>query len=76
MSSSSSSNGESSTSDDWSSRLQEVDVPSENSWVLKAPLGQVEVIKFLNCSRSNADESSPLLLQSFDFSIIQIAYQI
>lgn len=50
--------------------LKEADVPTESSWILKDSVGVIPVIKFLNSSRTMVDKSSPLCLQTFDFSTL------
>jgi hypothetical protein len=52
--------------DMWVAKLQE----AENSWFLKGSSRVVEVIKFLLHLKCTVDRSSPLLLQSFDFSAL------
>jgi hypothetical protein len=54
----------------WVSKLNKADVPCDSSWILNDFTGVVEVINNLNCSRSEIDKASPLLLQSFDFSTL------
>jgi hypothetical protein len=51
----------------WVSKLKKADVPCDSSWILNDSTGVVEVIYNLNCSRSEIDKASPLLLQSFHF---------
>jgi hypothetical protein len=54
----------------WVSRLKKADVHCDSSWILNDSTGVVEVINYLNCLRSEIDKTSPLLLQSFDFSTL------
>ncbi len=53
----------------WVSNLRKADVPYVSSWILNDSTGVVDVIKFLNLSRSEFYKTS-LLLQSFDFSTL------
>jgi hypothetical protein len=53
----------------WVSMLRKADVPCV-SWILNNFTGVVDVIKQLNLSRSEVHKTSPLLLQSFDFSTL------
>jgi hypothetical protein len=46
----------------WVSKLKKADVPCDSSWILNDSTGVVEVINNLNCSRSEIDKASPLLL--------------
>jgi hypothetical protein len=52
------------------SKLKKADVPCVSSWILNDSTGVVEVINKLNLSRSEVHKTSPLLLQSFDFSTL------
>jgi hypothetical protein len=56
--------------DFWVSKLKKLDVPCDSSWIRNESTGVVEVINNLNRSRPEFDKASPLLLQSFDFSIL------
>jgi hypothetical protein len=49
-------------------KLRKADVPCVSNWILNDSTGVVDVIKQLTLSRS--EKTSPLLLQSFDFSTL------
>jgi hypothetical protein len=53
----------------WVSKRRKANVPSVSSWILNDSTRVVDVIK-LNLSRSEFDQTSPLLFQSFDFLIL------
>jgi hypothetical protein len=49
-------------------KLRKADVPCVSYWILNDSTGVVDVIKQLTLSKS--EKTSPLLLQSFDFSTL------
>jgi hypothetical protein len=56
--------------DVWVSKCGKADGPCVIVWILNDSTGVVEVIKQLDFSRLEVDKTSPLLLWSFDFSIV------
>ena len=54
----------------WKDLLKNADVSTDSSWILKDSVGVVPVLKFLNSSRSISEKSTPLCLQTFDFTTL------
>ena len=54
----------------WRDLLKEVDIPSPSSWILTNSEEVIPIVKFFNSSRSIQEKESPILLQTYDFTML------